>query len=119
MEKRDNGKLNFRGIARLLDISPMTIYRVLNNAPHVSEKTRNMVTEALQKFGYTSHATVKKTNVFFDFAEHPYLNHYGRKFMTRLSALNFNCFALNSTKDPLEQSLFHSVVLGNNDFASL
>lgn len=100
MERRDNGKINFREIARQLNISVMTLYRVVNNVPSVKRETRAKVIDALNRYGYYTHTPRKNIKVLFDFTEHQYLRHYGRELMNNISKLNYSCFVTDHRKDP-------------------
>lgn len=99
MERRDNGKINFCELARSLGISPMTIYRVVNNVPCVRRETRARVVDALNRHGYYTHTPRKNIRVLFDFAEHPYLTHYGKVLMSNISRLNYTCFSTDHRKN--------------------
>lgn len=46
-------------IANLLGISRGTVSRVINNQPNVKEETRQMILEALEKYGYTPNETAR------------------------------------------------------------
>lgn len=100
MEKRENGKINFRELARSLGISVMTLYRVLNNVPTVRSDTRARVVEALNRHGYYTHAPRRESRVLFDFTDHDYLSHYGARLMKRIAALGCTCFAADHRKAP-------------------
>jgi len=89
--RRGNLKLNFREIARELDISPMTLYRVVNQSPEVSAATRARVTEALNRNGYFVHRKKRRTRVLFDFCDHPYLRRMGEELIRRLPRNEFHC----------------------------
>jgi len=89
--RRGNLKINFREIARELDISPMTLYRVVNQSSNVSPATRARVTEALNRHGYFSHSKKRKTLVLFDFNAHPYLRRMGETLIGRLPANEYSC----------------------------
>jgi DNA-binding LacI/PurR family transcriptional regulator len=100
-------KVNFSEIARELKLSPMTIYRVVNNAPLVRRETRARVIEALNEHGYYTHKSPRKIKVLFDFTEHKYLKHYGMKLMQNITKLNYKCFSTNHRK---KRSAFENIV---------
>ena len=93
-------KVNFSEIARELKLSPMTIYRVVNNAPLVKRETRARVIEALNEHGYYTHKSPRKIKVLFDFTEHPYLKHYGTQLMRNVAKLNYKCYSTDHRKKP-------------------
>ena len=99
MKSREGSlKVNFSEIARELQLSPMTIYRVVNNASLVKRETRARVIEALNEHGYYTHKSPKKIKVLFDFTEHEYLKHYGTQLMQNIAKLNYKCYATNHRK---------------------
>lgn len=98
--KNGIGKINFREIARGLNISVMTLYRVLNNEPSVSPETRARVTEALNRYGYYTHKPAREIRIIFDFCDHVYLQHYGMQLMQRLSHHDYSCIATDHRKNP-------------------
>ncbi len=102
MERRDHGKINFCELARSLGISPMTIYRVVNNEPCVRRETRARVVDALNRYGYYTHTPRKNIKVLFDFTSHPYLMHYGNVLMNNISKLNYSCFTAEHRKNRQE-----------------
>ena len=73
MEPRQGiNKVNFRELARELDISVMTLYRVLNNVPSVRPETRRRVIDALNRHGFYALRQTKRIRVIFDFSENQY-----------------------------------------------
>ena len=62
-------RINFREIARELNISHTTVYRVINNAHCVSDATRVRVIDALNRHGCYRDARVKPQTVLLDFDE--------------------------------------------------
>lgn len=46
--------MNIRDIARLADVSPGTVSKVLNNYPDISESTRRRVMQVIQDNQYDS-----------------------------------------------------------------
>jgi DNA-binding LacI/PurR family transcriptional regulator len=100
MEPRSgNLKTNFRGIARELDISAMTLYRVLNNSPLVRRETRVRVIDALNRHGYYTHKPHKSIKTLFDFTDHEYLTYYGKQLMRNISRLGHVCFSADHRKN--------------------
>lgn len=92
MEPRTgNMKANFTRIARELNLSVMTIYRVVNQSPRVSNTTRRRVTEALNRNGYFIHRKMPKSQVLFDFNDHYYLRWMGEQLIRRLSEDKYLC----------------------------
>ena len=79
MQNNGNLHVNFSLIARELGISVMTIYRVINNAPHVSEKMRAAVISRLNSYGFFSRSSLAHRRILFDFSDHPYLFWLGKK----------------------------------------
>ena len=102
MEHRGNGKTNFRELARTLGLSPMTIYRVINNSPCVRRETRFRVVDALNRHGYYTHTPCKNIKVLFDFTDHLYLTHYGKVLMNNISKLNHTCYPTDHRKKAKE-----------------
>ena len=82
---RNNGNLhvNFSLIARELGISVMTIYRVINNAPHVSGKMRAAVIRRLNDYGFFCRRNLAQRRILFDFSDHPYLLWLGQQLRQR------------------------------------
>ena len=62
-------RINFREIARELNLSHTTVYRVINNAHCVSDATRVRVIDALNRHGCYRDARVKPQTVLLDFDE--------------------------------------------------
>ena len=85
-------RINFREIARELNISHTTVYRVINNAHCVSDATRVRVIDALNRHGCYRDARVKPQTVLLDFDENAassymrdLLNLLGRSLRTKRS----------------------------------
>ncbi len=92
VKRTGNLKVNFAAIARELGISVMTLYRVVNQSPLVSSKTRNRVIEALNRHGYFTHKRFKKVKILFDFlAGNGYLHNMGEQLIKRLPANEYFC----------------------------
>ncbi|MDR0932043.1 MAG: LacI family transcriptional regulator [Victivallales bacterium] len=92
-------KTNFREIARELNLSPMTVYRVMNNEPTVRRETRTRVIDALNRHGYFTHKPQKNIKIMFDFTEYEYLTYYGQMLMQNVSKLNFLCYAVDHRRE--------------------
>ncbi len=88
---------NFRQIARDLDISATTLYRVLNRNLCVKESTRMRVLEALNEKGVFLYPA-KKTTVVFDYGDNTYLQRFTPALMDRLNK-DFECIVTNSDRD--------------------
>ncbi len=100
VKRTGNLKVNFAEIARELDISVMTLYRVVNQSPLVSRKTRTRVINALNRHGYFTHKNIKQIKVLFDFNEHPYLHWMGEQLIKRLPQNEYLCRLCNHRKQP-------------------
>lgn len=98
--RQGNLKVNFTQIARELEISVMTIYRVVNNAPRVSRATRIRVTDALNRYGYFTHRNSPVNRVLFDFTDHPYLRRMGERLIRRLPGNEFNSQSCDHRQNP-------------------
>lgn len=57
-----NSKATIYDVAEYLGVSTSTVNRVLNNKPHVSEKMKNQVMEAVEKLGYRPSKTAASLN---------------------------------------------------------
>ena len=88
---------NFRQIARDLDISASTLYRVLNRNVCVKESTRRRVLEALNEKGVFLYPA-KKTTVVFDYGNNTYLQEFTPPLLKRLGR-DFECVETNSDLD--------------------
>ena len=100
MEPRQGiNKVNFRELARELDISVMTLYRVLNNVPSVRPETRRRVIDALNRHGFYALRQTKRIRVIFDFSENQYQQHYGMQLMQRLSSRDYSCVITDHRKN--------------------
>ena len=88
---------NFRQIARDLNISATTLYRVLNRKDNVKETTRRRILEVLNEKGVFLYSA-KKTTVIFDSGDNDYLDYFLPPLLERLSK-DFNCVFTNSTHD--------------------
>ena len=87
-------KVNFREIAKELNISHMTLYRVINKAPNVRAVTRNRVIDALNRHGYHSSSLVGEQTVLFDLdanSKSNYMRNIVSGIMKRLSSQSFRC----------------------------
>ncbi len=101
MERRTgSSRVNFCEIARSLGISPMTVYRVVNNTPNVRRETRARVIDALNRHGYYTHTPARNIKCLFDFTGHDYLTYYGEKLMNNIARLNYSCFAVDHRRAP-------------------
>ena len=99
MEPRQGiNKVNFRELARELDISVMTLYRVLNNVPSVRPETRRRVIDALNRHGFYALRQTRRIRVIFDFSENQYQQHYGMQLMQRLSSRDYSCVITDHRK---------------------
>lgn len=100
MEKRKgNLKTNFSEIARELQVSRGTIYRVVNQSPLVAPATRTKVIEALNKNGYFTHHRFRKSRILFDFCDNGYLRTIGEKLLKRLPENEYSSFLTDHRKD--------------------
>ncbi len=104
MQKRTgNLKVNFAEIARELDISVMTLYRVVNQSPLVSSRTRSRVIEALNRHGYFTHKRIKKVKILFDFISgNSYLRNMGEQLIKRLPPGEYFCRTCNHRENMQE-----------------
>lgn len=84
-------KINFRKVARELDISATTLYRVLNHADSVKKETRQRVVSALNNYGYFIDSGNRTGRVVFDFNINSWLLRYGTELMQHLSIQDFHC----------------------------
>ncbi|MBR2425314.1 MAG: LacI family DNA-binding transcriptional regulator, partial [Lentisphaeria bacterium] len=86
-------KKSLRAIARELNISAMTLYRVLNNAPGVSKKMRQQVIVALDKAGVLQARNQAKQKVVIDVIGNPYMINLAESLVNKISDLNYEiCF---------------------------
>ena len=86
-------KKSLRAIARDLNISVMTLYRVLNNAPGVSKKMRQQVIVALDKAGVLQARNQAKQKVVIDVIKEPYRINLAESLVNKISDLNYEiCF---------------------------
>ena len=86
-------KKSIRAIARELNISAMTLYRVLNNAPGVSKKMRQRVIVALDKAGVLQARNQAKQKVVIDVIGDPYMVNLAESLVNKISDLNYEiCF---------------------------
>lgn len=100
MDKRSgNLKTNFTEIARELNISRGTIYRVVNQSPLVAPETRSRVIEALNRHGYYTHRRIRHSRICFDFCEFRYLKEMGELLMKRLPESEYTCFRTDHRKN--------------------
>ncbi len=102
VKRSGNLKVNFAEIARELGISVMTLYRVVNQAPSVSSRTRSRVIEALNRHGYFTHKRIKQVKILFDFNEHVYLRWMGEQLIRRLPQNEYFCRKCNHRERPQE-----------------
>jgi len=52
--------VTIKDVARLADCSIKTVSRVINNEPHVSEKVRARVLDAIRKSGYAPNLAARR-----------------------------------------------------------
>lgn len=88
---------NFRQIARDLNISATTLYRVLNRRSNVRESTRQRILKELNEKGVFLYPT-QKTTVVFDFGPCRFLNRFIPPLRKRLSE-DFECVETDSSQD--------------------
>ncbi len=96
----EKNKINFRQVARELGISATTLYRVLNRADSVKERTRERVVSALNRHGYFIESGNRTSRVVFDFGVNQWLLRYGTELMQRLSLRDFDCVITDCRKNP-------------------
>lgn len=87
-------RVNFRKIAEELNVSHMTLYRVINNVQEVKESTRTRVIEALNRHGYYRNERVKPQTVIIDVDRSErsfYMRSLAETLMKRLSVHAFQC----------------------------
>ena len=92
---------SLRSIARSLDISAMTLYRVLNNAPGVLPATRRRVTSALDKAGVLQSRKLRHT-VLFDIQDDLYKKRLADSLLARISDLEHKILIGNHRKSKYE-----------------
>lgn len=95
-----SNKVNFRELARELNISAMTLYRVVNNVSSVRPETRKRVIAALHRHGFYSLRHTGRIRILFDFSENEFQQHYGMSLMQRLSARDYSCVVTDHRKNP-------------------
>ena len=91
-------RVNFRKIAEELNVSHMTLYRVINNVQEVKESTRTRVIEALNRHGYYRNERVKPQTVVIDVDRSErsfYMRSLAETLMKRLSVHAFQCIELS------------------------
>ncbi len=103
VKRSGNLKINFTEIARELGVSVMTLYRVVNQSPLVSRKTRGRVIEALNRHGYFTHKRIKQVRILFDFITgNRYLRDLGEQLIKRLPQNEYFCRSCNHRERPQE-----------------
>ncbi|WP_294507764.1 LacI family DNA-binding transcriptional regulator [uncultured Victivallis sp.] len=97
--RRGINKINFRALARELNISAMTLYRVINNVPSVKPGTRNRVIEVLNRHGFYSLKHSGNLRIVFDFSDNAFQRHYGMRLLERLAARGCRCVETDHRKN--------------------
>ncbi len=95
-------RINFRKIAEELNVSHMTLYRVINNAQDVKSTTRARVVDALNRHGYYQNARLRPQTIIFDIVENArsdYMRNIMTTLMGRLSVHAFQCIVTSHTTD--------------------
>ena len=94
--------VNFRKIAEELNISHMTLYRVINNAQDVKESTRARVIDALNRHGYYRNERSKPKTVIIDVdrsGRSDYMRSLVETLTERLSVHAFQCIETNHAEN--------------------
>ena len=101
MKKEPNpNDVSLRAVARRLDISIMTLYRVLNNVPTVKPATCRRVLEELNRCGYYAHRPTRRRQAVLDFTQHYYLEGLGQRLLHSLSGKNCSCVCTDHRRNP-------------------
>lgn len=79
-----------RAIAEELHISAMTLYRVINNAPGVSQATRKRVVAALDKAGVFQSSRNTPQKVVLDIQNDPYKKHLAFSLLDKIPDQNYD-----------------------------
>ena len=91
-------KINLRAIARNLEISPATLYRVINNADNVAPCTRQKVLGELRRQGFFTAERSQNRNILFDLSHNYIRENIGNELMRRLLEKNYNCQVISLKK---------------------
>ena len=83
-------RISMRSIAQELNISAMTLYRVINNAPGVSAATRKRVVAALDHAGVFQSRSPAPQRVVFDIQDDPYKKNLAFSLLDKISNQNYN-----------------------------
>ncbi len=92
-------KISLRALAREMNISAMTLYRVLNNTPGVSDSTRARVTKALDKAGILQTVKQKTETILFDIQRDPYKSRQAFRLLIKIANLDYHILFSNHRKD--------------------
>lgn len=96
MEKKKIAtNIKLREFAQEQQISPTTLYRVLNNDPNVRPATRKRIVKALNRRGYYAYQSGNAKIVMDFFVRSSYLLFFGTKLMQSLSGNGFTISATN------------------------
>lgn len=96
-------KTSLRAIARDLNISAMTLYRVLNNAPGVSASMRQRVTGALDKAGILQSVNTRSRKVVLDIQRDPYKSWQAFRLLVKIANLDYE---IQFSNHKLDKELF-------------
>jgi LacI family transcriptional regulator len=92
-------RISLRAVARELNISAMTLYRVLNNAPGVSDATRQRVIGVLDKAGILQSVQERPQTVIFDIQRDPYKSRRAFHLLTKIVNLDYKILFSNHKTD--------------------
>ena len=102
-------RISMRSIAQELNISAMTLYRVINNAPGVSVATRKRVVEALDKAGVFQTRSSAPQSVVLDIQDDPYKKNLAFSLLSKISNQNYNIQIADHRKS---KSVFLRMIAG-------
>ena len=92
-------QISLRAIAREMKISAMTLYRVLNNAPGVSDSMRQRVISTLDKAGILQSVCKQSQTVIFDIQRDPYKSRRAFHLLAKIASLDYRILFSNHKAD--------------------
>lgn len=112
--------MNIYDIARLAEVSPATVSRVVNNNANVSPVTRKRVMDVLSQYNYVpsvhaknlAGASSKTVAVLMEDIRHINFSIIAYEVEAQAAAMGYNVFLCNTSRDPEKQRMHLNMLAG-------
>ncbi|WP_353948857.1 LacI family DNA-binding transcriptional regulator [Sporolactobacillus sp. Y61] len=114
-------KPKLQDVAKLADVSPTTVSRVINNYGHISDKTRRRVREAMEQLNYSPNSLARSLQgkysnliglIFFDIS-HPFFGELVSRLENILFERGYKTILCNSANNPNKEREYLKLLAAN------